>query len=124
VTTVGVNKEVTRGEVHLTEVEDDQAEVAQCSKPNWMVLVKSKLPNRSPVTVTLAPPLRGILLRMFDTTGASVVKSMYAVPATAPTVTLAKFVVSLSASERHCIEVELDHDAVGHGTSASWIDTV
>jgi hypothetical protein len=124
VTTACWRAATIKPEAHETDVEDAQAVVKQLTEPNTAELVKSKLPNRKPVTVTLDLPDGGTLGRTLDTTGASVVKTMKAVPATAPIVTFAKFVVSFSGLERHWIEVELVHEAVGQTALASCIDKV
>lgn len=85
-----------------------------------VVAVKSKEPKLNPVTVTDAPPERGMLRITFDNTGASKDSPSSIVPATAPTVTklLSKFTLG-TLGAAHATLVDDDHDAVRH--AAKWI---
>jgi hypothetical protein len=103
----------------LTEVEDDHEAVlhAECSKTT--VAVSKVTPNWSPVTVTEACPDRGAFWLTSDTSGASKVNKVLAVPATAPTVTAIPSWSACCELPKHPTDVDDVHDAVMHGASDS-----
>jgi hypothetical protein len=127
--TVTEDKAIVEVRTDVQQLADD-ADV-QCVVPHTdsvkdTEMENSVLPKFKPVTVTEWPPEPGRLLGINETTAASKLKVLYAVPAVAETVIAFMFTAKFPLEEalRHCTAVLLLHDAVAHTPCKSTVEAV